>query len=839
LTVSETTQVINGINFAERTFTDTGTPITVTGNGAGQTKGSGTNQVTWFRPVGTFDDSISLTMNAVTNVVNIESIDVNTAVFFGSGTQTNTVNIGNAGSLQGIKGGVDVIGPSAGLTNNSINVDDSKDSANNKVTISGTSIQGLAPTSISYQQSPNSPTSLDISGGNGNDTYTITNTLVNGPGFEEGSMTLNTGSGANAVDVQATSGLLAIVGNGGFDSVYMHSVVDGTLDSIKGSVQISDTAATTSLQLDDGNDGTSRTVSVTNTAVEGLSPASISFQPGGLSVLTVDTGSGAPDAITVSVSPFDKTPLKTTNLVLSAITGTEQLNVLGLAGNLNVAANDPTNAVVGSNPSGTGGTLANINGTVQFLPEFSTKLTVDDSGDAAPRTVNMTQLGSTILITGLAPTATIQYGGFGNSNTLTLNGGSGGNTFNVGETQFDQLSTTINGGKGGDTFNVTQTQTPLTLNTGAGSNHVNIQGVSDPIELGSAVLNVVGHGGNDTVIVGSKAPSLSGTQAKVFAAVNVSNTTNSTVLIVDDSGDTVSRTVTIGSNDIQFSGIGSSINFFAGIKSVEVFGGASARFVATPVAPSAQVILEGGSGTNTLVSGALNNTWFISGANAGRLQATIFFQNVQDLQGGVLLNEADTFLFGNGAGVTGTIVGPSGSGSVATLDYTPYTTPVTVNLKLDSATGVKGGVIGIRNVTGGQGNNILVGNGNNILRGGAGRDILLSGGGTSTLQAGSGEAILLGAHYLFDMDPAALNALMAEWSHTYDPINPLHDYQTRIAHLEHGGGLNGPFLLNPTTVVPQAGSTLLITGAQLDFLFSDPGDTLGKGLRPGEVDVFV
>jgi hypothetical protein len=579
LTVSETHGVINGVTVDERIFTDTGTPIFVTGV-VGQTQGSGTNQVIWFRPLGTFNDSISVTMNAITNVVNIQSIDVNTAVFFGSGTQTNTVNIGNAGLLQGITGPVDVNAPNTGLTNTSINVDDSKDSANHNVTISGTAIQGLAPTSISYHQSPNSPTSVAISGGNGNDTYTITNTLVNGPGFEEGSMTLNTGTGFNLVSVQATSGALSIQGHGGGSNVIISSTA-GQLNTIQGNVAVSDTAPKTDLFVDDRNDSTSRTVSLTNTTLTGLSPGQISYQPGGLNSLTVDTGTGAPDTITVNVDPFNKTPLRLTTLNMDTITGTEQLSVLGLAGNLNVAGNDPTNAVVGSNPSGTGGTLANINGLVEFLPEFSTKLTVDDSGDTTPRTVNLTPLGGTVLVTGLAPGATIQYGGSGINDTLTLNGGSGGNTFNIGETGFTYVSTTINGGKGGDTFNVTRTQTPLTINTSTGSNHVIVQAVSDSIELGSAVLNVVGHGGGDTVTVGSLAPALGGTQAKIFAPVNVSNTTNSTTLIVDDSGDTTARTVTIGPNSVQFAGIGAPINFFSGVKSVEVLGGTSAFFRAT------------------------------------------------------------------------------------------------------------------------------------------------------------------------------------------------------------------------------------------------------------------
>jgi Ca2+-binding RTX toxin-like protein len=141
-------------------------------------------------------------------------------------------------------------------------------------------------------------------------------------------------------------------------------------------------------------------------------------------------------------------------------------------------------------------------------------------------------------------------------------------------------------------------------------------------------------------------------------------------------------------------------------------------------------------------------------------------------------------------------------------------------------------------VFGGQGGNVLVGNGNNFLRGGSGRDLLISGGGTSTLEAGSGEAIMSGAHALIDTNFAALDAIQDEWSHTYS-INPLVDYHIRVDHLEHGGGLNGAFLINAGSVVPQPGVTTLVSGGGLDFLIIDPGDVLAKPPRPGEIVLSV
>jgi Ca2+-binding RTX toxin-like protein len=308
-------------------------------------------------------------------------------------------------------------------------------------------------------------------------------------------------------------------------------------------------------------------------------------------------------------------------------------------------------------------------------------------------------------------------------------------------------------------------------------------------------------------------------------------------LNVDDSADTSPKAVTLGPNAVQFAGV-APIGFLAGTSSVEVFGDAGDTYLDDAQSATTPVFVHGAGAGNTLVSGAGVNDWAVTGINAGSLR-NVSFTDVQNLRGGPS-SLRDTFHFNNGAGVTGSILGSGIPGSVATLDYTKYTTPVLVDLKLNlaQAGGVKTTVASIQDVLGGQGNNFLVGNGNNFLVGGSGRDILISGGGNSTLQAGAGEAVLVGAHYLFDTNLAALNALMAEWSHTYLP-NPLLDYRLRVGHLEHGGGLNGPFLLNPSTVVPQPGVTTLVSGGGVDFLILDSGDVLAHPPRPGEVVLSV
>jgi hypothetical protein len=821
LTISE--KIIPFPLTVDRIFTDTSEKITVTGPGAALCTGSGTNQVicSGFLTIKT------ITVDGVdrNDVVNVAAIDVPTTVKHNA-LSNLTVNVGNP--LKGVRqvlAPLTIDGVGFGTTN--VTVDDSADPSNHpNVTLSSGAILGLAPAAINFVQCGFGTLNVTVTGGSGANSFNIASTPVSGL-FESGSMTLNTGAGSNQMFVQTTSSPLTIQGHGGPDQVFITGDGPGfDLQDIRGSVTVRNTTASTQLTVDDSNDFTPHSaVTLSDSALTGLAPAPIFYQASALNTkvgtagLAVALGLGD-DTITITNTPPN------TSVSMGALS--QRINVEGLTGSLGIFdlfKAKPT-VVVGSNASGSGGTLANIHGTLTLWNIDSGSVIVDDTGDSTPRTVINAASSFFDEITGLAPKAVINIDFALGGINLTLNGGSGNNTYNLGKTF---LATTVNGGNGNDTFNVTGPG-KYTLNTGTGFNQVNVRG--------PAAVNVAGHGGHDTVTVGSFAPALGGTLFN-FQPVTVSNSTNSTTLIVDDSGDAVSRLVTLGANSVQFAGIGSPITFLVGVKSVDVFGGSNATYNLSLSAPITPVTIHGGSGSNTLVSGSFINNWTLTGINAGTLQ-DVTFHNIQNLRGSVLVFAKDTFVFNTTARVTGAIVGASGPNSVTTLDYSKYNTPVTANLKTHTATGVGAGVFHVENVTGGSGNNILVGDGNNnVLKGGSGRDLLISGGGNSTLQAGSGQTILIGAHLVFDTNLVALDALMAEWSHTYDAPNPLHDYQIRVGHLEGGGGLNGVSLLNPSTVLPQAGSTTLTSGTQLDFLIFDGLDVLTHALRAGEIPLFV
>ena len=84
----------------------------------------------------------------------------------------------------------------------------------------------------------------------------------------------------------------------------------------------------------------------------------------------------------------------------------------------------------------------------------------------------------------------------------------------------------------------------------------------------------------------------------------------------------------------------------------------------------------------------------------------------------------DVFVLLDQATLDGTL---DGGGGTNTLDYSAYTTPVTVDLSIFEATGVTS-MIGIQNVIGGSANDELTGNnGDNMLNGMGGDDILSGG----------------------------------------------------------------------------------------------------------------
>jgi hypothetical protein len=230
---------------------------------------------------------------------------------------------------------------------------------------------------------------------------------------------------------------------------------------------------------------------------------------------------------------------------------------------------------------------------------------------------------------------------------------------------------------------------------------------------------------------------------------------------------------------------------------------------------SGHLIINGGNGT-WLYGPDADATWKITDNNTGTITSTalvgdVAFNNVGGYLGGGTGN--DRFVFADGKGFSGTI---DGGGGRNMLDYSPYSTGVYANLELGSATNIAGGssanVSNIRDVVGGAGNDILVGDGNgNTLDGGpGGRDLIIGGRSgvlsflPETLIASAGatadDCILIAGYTDYDQDFVRLKAILDEWVRTDLPGTHKQQYDARVDHVRNGGGLNGQYLLNETTV---------------------------------------
>ncbi len=159
----------------------------------------------------------------------------------------------------------------------------------------------------------------------------------------------------------------------------------------------------------------------------------------------------------------------------------------------------------------------------------------------------------------------------------------------------------------------------------------------------------------------------------------------------------------------------------------------------------------------------------------------------------------DTFRFGvDGAQLAGGLGRIDGGAGINTLDYSIYTSGVTVNLLAGTATGFAN-IANIRNVIGGAGNDALTGDdADNQLSGGGGSDTLNGGLGDDTLNGGAGNDTLNG-----DAGNDTLNGGIGD-----DILNGGDDTDT----------LNG-----------DAGNDMLNGGAGNDMLYGNDGNDVLAG----------
>jgi hypothetical protein len=123
-----------------------------------------------------------------------------------------------------------------------------------------------------------------------------------------------------------------------------------------------------------------------------------------------------------------------------------------------------------------------------------------------------------------------------------------------------------------------------------------------------------------------------------------------------------------------------------------------------------QLTVDTLGGNDTLIGPDSPNQWSLKGTNGGTLSSLVTFTNVENLQGGTA---ADAFSVGLGASLSGRLNGGGGGDS---LTYPAFTTPVTINLQLGTATAIGGGISNFTSVFGGFSDaNTLIGRNQSTL----------------------------------------------------------------------------------------------------------------------------
>jgi hypothetical protein len=430
---------------------------------------------------GSGNDSVSIAgTTGSLNVINPDGFD--------------SVDVGGGGTLANVNGSVNVSGNGSTF----LYVDDYLDTAAHTATLTATSLTGLSRGAIQWVPSTAATGGvifLDITGSAAGSTYTVTDT----PHLYYPT-DLNTGTGSDAVNITGTTGDLYLYNRGGYDNVY---VGNGTLAGINGTVYVYG-AGSTSLYVQDGNDTTARSATLTATNLTGLSAGAIQWSPslaslGGVTYLRID-GSAATSTYNVTDTP---NLYFFTDLITGA--GNDSVNISGTSGFLNASNGGGYDSVYVGN-----GTLAGINGSVYVTGAGSTYLYVQDYSDTTARSATLNGYSLTGLSTGSVWWA--------HSSTAT-----GGVTY-----------LRIAGSSASSTYNVTDTPNVLystDLYTGAGNDTVNITGTTGTLNVGNV-------GGYDGVNVGN------GSLANVNGSVNVSGA-GSANLIVDDSGDATAHSATL------------------------------------------------------------------------------------------------------------------------------------------------------------------------------------------------------------------------------------------------------------------------------------------------------
>ncbi|MEQ8467688.1 two-partner secretion domain-containing protein, partial [Coleofasciculus sp. E1-EBD-02] len=240
------------------------------------------------------------------------------------------------------------------------------------------------------------------------------------------------------------------------------------------------------------------------------------------------------------------------------------------------------------------------------------------------------------------------------------------------EAAIGNVGSTLIGTNTDNTWNITANDTGTVNGTFSFSDFTNLSGGSanDTFQLNNGVTftGTINGGGGDNTIIGSNTP-------------NTWNLTNSNAGSINGSNFTAINNLTGGSNNdtfqfndgVTFTG---TVDGGAGIDTLDYSAYTSPLTVNLAALGGVNIeqIAGTANATSTLIANNTANTWTITDSNSGTINDKLNFSTFSNLRGG---NNNDTFSFDDGVTFTGTVDGGAG---IDTLDYSAYTSPLTVNL---------------------------------------------------------------------------------------------------------------------------------------------------------------
>ncbi len=307
--------------------------------------------------------------------------------------------------------------------------------------------------------------------------------------------TLNTGDGNDIVDVRKTSGPTTINAGAGIDTVNVGALdagPGGVLSGIGGTLTVATVIGDVTLNADDTGNAAAASGTLTASALTGFGMGAGGIAYNNLMNLNLKLGSGGATLAIRSTQQY-----ATTTVVAPTAGSAASTYTVGSAA-----------------PGTTGGNVQGIAGAVLIQGSGRDTLNLDDSGDAAPRSLLVT--ATTLTQLGMPAARGITYSGL-----AWLN---------------------VNLGTGGDVASVAST---------AGATTTTIRGAAN-----SAA---------NTIDVGSLAPTAPGGVVRGIAGPLVVHGSGADILNIDDTGDATAQTSTLTDHALTGLGMGPSGISFDGL----------------------------------------------------------------------------------------------------------------------------------------------------------------------------------------------------------------------------------------------------------------------------------